>query len=99
MKPAGGELIKWVFERLRIDQKQRPLTKIIEKKPWQDDCEPCQADRCAAEMSHVGVHRLATGNRKKGCTEHGEAYERRRVQEESQRVPGIESGQNTRREH
>ncbi len=62
MKPVGAEPVKRIFQRLRIGQQQCALSEIVEKKCRQDDAKPCQSDRHAAKVSHVGVHSFTAGH-------------------------------------
>ncbi len=55
-------MIERVGQRRRIAQQQRTLAAVIEEQRWQDEAEPGEPDRLAAEMAHVGVQRFGAGD-------------------------------------
>ena len=56
-----------------LGDEQRGLAEVVEHEGGQGDREPRQADRHAAEMAHVGIHRLAARHRQEGGAQDGEA--------------------------
>ena len=54
-------------------QQQRALSEVVQQQRRQHQGEPRQADGPLAEMSHVGVQRLAAGDDEEDRAEHGEA--------------------------
>jgi hypothetical protein len=78
---------------LWVGQEQCALSEIIQDKTGQDDGEPAEADRLAAEMTHIGVHRLAAGDRQEGGAKHREADAQSRVEKEAYRAERAESDQ------
>ena len=62
-----------VVGQLRVAQDLRRLAGIVQQQPRQHDAGPGEAHRAAAEMAHVGIQRLAAGQRQKHAAEHDEA--------------------------
>ena len=73
MGPSRREQIERVLDRAGVGEKQRALAEIIEHQRGQDDGEPAEADRQAAEMAHIRIHRLAAGDGQEGGPEHRES--------------------------
>ena len=46
-----------------IDQQLSALPKVVEQQCWQTDRQPCDTDRIASEMAHIGVKRFAACHR------------------------------------
>src|SRR5580704_6989553 len=65
-------------------REKRSLAEIIQDQSGQDDREPAEADRQAAEMAHIRIHRLSAGDREKGGAEHGESDARSRMEQVDQ---------------
>ena len=86
MRPVGRKPVERIFERRRIGHQQRALSEIVEHQSRQHDAKPGEPDRSAAEMAHVGIHRLAAGHGQECCAEHRKADQRRRLQEIAERV-------------
>ena len=57
-----------------IGDKEGYLPEVVEHEGGQGDGEPRQADRHAAEMAHVGIHRLAARHGQEGRAQDGEAH-------------------------
>jgi hypothetical protein len=56
-----------------VAQDERPLTEVAEHERREDEGEPRQADGPCAEVAHVGVERLAAGDREHDDAEDGKA--------------------------
>ena len=82
--------------QMRIAQDGGGLTEIFQQQRRQRHEEPGLADRRFAEMAHVGIKRLATGHGQHHRTERNESVPRL-VQENLDRVPGIDRNQHLRR--
>ena len=78
---------------LGVGEKQRSLAEIVEHQSRQDDGEPAEADRQAAEMAHIRIHRLGAGDGEEGGAEHGETDARRRMEQVDQRMMRAECAQ------
>ena len=48
---------------VRLRQQHRPLAHVVEDQRRQDEIEPAELDRAAAEMAHVRVERFGAGHR------------------------------------
>ena len=83
----GASWIERIFDALRVGDQQRRLPEIVQHQSGQHHGEPGQADRKAAEMAHVGIHRLATGDGQECGAENGEADVEVLVKQE---IEGIE---------
>src|ERR1051325_932179 len=81
---------------MRIDEKRRTLTKIVQDERGKRNEEPGAADRYLAEVPHVGIERLAASH---GEYDRTERDERRPgfVREQGKSVPGIKRSQDDRR--
>ena len=56
-----------------IEQQQRSLAQVVQKERRKHERKPRQADRMAAEMSHVRVQRLAAGDDEEHGAKHRES--------------------------
>ena len=74
----------------------RPLPHVIEQQGRQHEVNPRNADRLSAEMSHVGVERLGTGDREDDRT-HGDERAHEIGSEEMDGVHRVEHGGEYRR--
>ncbi len=81
---------------LGIGQEQRSLAEIIQDQSGQDNREPAEADRQAAEMAHIRIHRLGAGDREKGGAEHGKTDARSRIEQVDQRMMRAQCAQDLR---
>ena len=73
-------------------QHQRALAEVIADQRRQDEEQPGELDRLAAEMAHVGVERLRAGDRQEDEAEGDEAGRAIAEQEDQpgERVEGVE---------
>ena len=62
VKPVRHQRIECNGRLVRIDEQDRTLSEIVEHQRREGDHEPREADRIGAEMAHVGVQRLTTGD-------------------------------------
>ena len=76
MSPSRCEAIKRVLESAGVEEKQPSLAEIVEQQRRQDDTKPAETDRQAAEMAHIRIHRLGTGECQKGRAENGKTNAR-----------------------
>ena len=60
---AGHQVIERMVDRLAQLQQQRALAEVVEHQRRPHQREPGDAHRLAAEVPHVGVQRLAAGER------------------------------------
>ena len=60
--PFGHADVEWIADRFRVFQDQRALPQVVQHQAGQHEPVPGQADGLGAEMAHVGVQRLATGD-------------------------------------
>ena len=88
----GHEMVERVLERGGIAQDQGTLAEIVEHEAGQDQAEPGEADRVAAEMAHVGVERLRPGDREHDRTQGHERLPAGQP-EQAQRVARVEGGE------
>ena len=65
-------MVERIGDRGRIGEQQRALAEVVEQQPGQDEAEPGEPDRQAAEMAHVGVERLGAGDREHDRAERDE---------------------------
>jgi hypothetical protein len=86
MRPPGGQQIERIGDRARVRQQQRALSEVVQHQARQYHGEPAQPYRQRAEMTHVGIHRLAAGNREKGGAEDCEADRRAGVHDVGERT-------------
>jgi hypothetical protein len=63
MEPPWHEQIKRILDGGGVCQKQCSLAEIIQHQSGENDGEPAEADRQPAEMAHIRIHRLSTGER------------------------------------
>ncbi len=61
-----------MVERGGVAQDQGTLAEIVEHQGGQDQAQPGDADRLAAEMAHVGIERLGAGDRQHDRTQRHE---------------------------
>ena len=83
--------------RRGIGDEQRRLPEIVQHQGGQGHREPGQPDRHAAEMAHVGIHRLAAGHGQEGGAEDGEADVEILVEQEVEGIERAEGGEHGRR--
>ena len=57
--------IEWILDGFRMRQHQGSLPEIIQQQARQHEIEPCRLDRLAAEVTEIGIERLATRHRQK----------------------------------
>ena len=72
-QPAGRHQVERVGDRARILQQQRALAEVVQHQRGQHDHEPAAPDRRAAEVTHVGIQRLAAGHGEEDRREHDES--------------------------
>src|SRR6266550_7809783 len=77
---------KRVLEGIGVGEEQSSLAEIVEEQRRQNDTEPAEADRQAAEMAHIRIHCLGAGEREKGGAEHGKTDARSGMSQKDQRV-------------
>ena len=70
---VGHQPVERILDRLGIGEHQRALAEIIDQQRGQDEREPCQSDRLAAEMAEIGIQRLAAGDGEKHQAERHQA--------------------------
>jgi len=73
---------------------QRPLPQIIEHQRREDEHEPGELDRLAAEMAEVGIKRFRPRDRQEHRPQHDDSQELL-PPEEADGVPGVEGGEDT----
>ena len=71
-----------------VDQQQRALAEVVQQERGQHEREPGEANRPLAEVAHVGVQRLAAGDRQEHRAEHREAVQPVRRRRRRRRGPG-----------
>jgi hypothetical protein len=59
---TGG---KGIARRCRIGQHKRSLAEVNQNKSGQHEREPADTDRGSAEVTHIGIERLASGQGEK----------------------------------
>lgn len=94
MEKVRAELEERILDHAGIADEQRGLAEIVQHQCGKADREPGEPDRQAAEMPHVGIHRLTAGDRKEGGTKDREGDRKVLVDQE---VQGIERAE--RRQH
>src|SRR6202162_329062 len=62
LERAGREKIEWIDRARRVSQDQRALPEGVSQQRRQYQQEPGKPDRPLAEMSHVGIERLGSGD-------------------------------------
>jgi hypothetical protein len=72
-RPGWSEFEKGIAVNGRMLEQERGLAGIIEQQRRQHDRIPGRTDGVATDMSHVGVERLAAGDREKDPTKRGKA--------------------------
>ena len=70
--PGGSQFVERVLESGWIGQQERTLAEVVQHEPRQHDGKPGGPDREAPEVPHVGVKRLAAGDREEDRREHGQ---------------------------
>jgi hypothetical protein len=60
--PSGQQQKERVHYRFRGPQNQRALRQVVQRQRREDDQEPRAADRAPAEVAHVGVECLRSGD-------------------------------------
>ncbi|MGY4312990.1 hypothetical protein ACVWW1_002293 [Bradyrhizobium sp. JR3.5] len=86
MRPAGGELEERVVDRAWVVDQLAGLAEIVQHQRGQADGEPREPDRKAAEMPHVGIHRLTAGDGEERGTEDREADVKILMDQEIERI-------------
>jgi hypothetical protein len=89
MRPIGGELEERIVGSRRVGEQQRALAEVIHGEAGQHDREPGKPDRWAAEMPHIGIHRLTARHRQEHGAEHAEAHVKGCVRQIAHGVKGI----------
>jgi hypothetical protein len=84
----GGEQVERVARGRRGTKEQGALAEIVQHQRRQYRDEPCNADGPLAEMPHVRIERLATGDAKDDGAQREESC-KAVVPEECERVPGL----------
>src|SRR5438552_369266 len=74
--PVGHHEIERVRDRVGVGEHEGGLTEVVEEERGKHEREPADADRLLAEVAHVGVERLAPGEREEDRTEDEEPRER-----------------------
>ena len=74
-KNDGKQPVERVVDGGGIAQHQRALREIIENQGREDEREPGELDRLAAEVPQIGIERFATGYRQEHKPERHEADE------------------------
>ena len=87
--PVRRQVVEGLLDRQRLVQDQRALAEIVEDEPGQDEGEPGDADRQAAEVAHVGVERLGSRHRQHDGAQRHEGL-RARDLEEAERAERVE---------
>ena len=72
-RPRRRHQVEGLRRRARVEQDQRALAEVVQHQRRQHQPEPRQADRPPAEVAHVGVERLAAGDRQHDGAEHDES--------------------------
>ena len=62
LERAGREQVERIDRARRVPQDQRALPEVVRQQRRQHQEEPGEADRPLAEVSHVGVERLGSGD-------------------------------------
>src|SRR5262249_42886585 len=70
MKPSRREPVEGVLDGVGGGEQQCALAEVVEQQSWQNNDEPAKTDRQAPEMTHIRVHRLASGDRKEDRAKH-----------------------------
>ncbi len=72
-RPRRREQVKRVVRRRRLANQQRALSEILQDQRRANNAEPVDLNGALAEMSEVGVERLAAGGDQENCAQHQEA--------------------------
>ena len=94
-RPGRRQKEKGLFRGGAVDQQQRALTEVVEQEGGQDQREPRQTNRPLSEVAHIGVQRLAAGDRQKHRAQHREAVQPVRL-EEDEGVDRVDRGEDDR---
>ena len=97
MRPVRRELIERIVERGRIGDEQRRLPEVVQHQGGQGDGEPRQADRHAAEMAHVGIHRFAARHGQESGAQDGETDVEILVEQKIEGIGRADGGEHGRR--
>jgi hypothetical protein len=97
-RPLGGEQKEGLRRGLSIDEQQRSLTEVVEEQGRQNEPEPGHSNRPPAEVTHVGIQRLAAGHDQKDRAEHRHTV-KPMLSEEHDCVPGIDRFEDDRFAH
>ena len=72
-RPARSELKEGIAAEDRLVEEERRLARIVDKKRRQHDPVPGGPDRISSDMPHIGVERLAPGDRQEDAAQNGKA--------------------------
>src|SRR5579883_775561 len=72
-RPERGEIEERIADRGWMFEKKSRLSGIVEKERRQHEPVPGGADRVSADMPHIGIERLAPGDRQEDPAENGKA--------------------------
>ena len=89
---SGTSTIERIVDRARVGEHQCALSEIVDQQSRKNEIEPCDLDRLAAEMSEIGIERLAAGDGKEDRAERDQA-ERAVFNEKPDRIIRVDRGQ------
>ena len=90
-RPGRGQQEERVVDRLGIADRQRPLAEIVQHQAGSTKNVQVSLDRMRAEMAHVGIQRLGTGDAQTPRPQHDESDQPVYWMHKADRVAGLKS--------